>query len=331
MELKNATIIVLDEIELLATKEPIKVNNFNDVTFNVNWCRLKENVEELICLNRSDDKLSKEIKEKNIRVIDIRDIIKNQVHVILEKEISSFIGKNINNISYFFERQECFDANGEKYYTNPSFLTISSMGINPLEENTDIETLAKRLTSYDDYSKINTARIKYKSDRYETDSITVDLRKMKILTEPSEICVMAYNNDVLKRILAYKQYQLGITPKFYNEIAKINKFLKGKKNVLVTLKNGYEIKVEADIDNIIDFYDGEFSLRYYGLKFDDKDNKDLNINNLYSIKHGKNELFINNENLKPLKEQLKEIIQSEQNGIICDIHDEKLETENKEI
>lgn len=102
MELENATVIDFGDVELLANKEDLYMGYDNKATFKINWCRLKSKPDELIKLNNEYDKLSQEIKEKEIPIVEIREIISLQFAELLEKELNSFIGKNINNISYFF-------------------------------------------------------------------------------------------------------------------------------------------------------------------------------------------------------------------------------------
>ena len=78
MELENATIIDFGDVELLANKEDLYMGYDNEAKFKINWCRLKDKTDELIRLNVEYDKLSKEIKEKNIPIIDIGKIIEKQ-------------------------------------------------------------------------------------------------------------------------------------------------------------------------------------------------------------------------------------------------------------
>ena len=78
MELENATIIDFGDVELLANKEDLYMGYDNEARFKINWCRLKDKPDELIRLNVEYDKLSKEIKEKNIPIIDIGKIIEKQ-------------------------------------------------------------------------------------------------------------------------------------------------------------------------------------------------------------------------------------------------------------
>lgn len=331
MELENAIIIDLGEIELLAIKETIYIDNYNEGKFKIHWCRFKENPELLICLKADTDKLSNEIKEKNIEYIDIRESIKQKLEDIIEKELNSFIGKNINNISYFFQKEERTDANREKYFIYPEFLDISDMGINILENENSIEKNIKKITSYENFNEIDKGKLKYRNGTYNKDLIEVDLKNNKILTENSDIISSIYSNSKLKKILAYKQYELGIAPNFYKEIAKINEFLKNKKMITVILKNGYEKKVEADIRNIIDFYNGIFLLDGYGLGIpsEDRNKNTLNINNLKALRYGKNELSINTENLKPINKQLDEVIDKNEKGIICNVNEQEMELEDE--
>lgn len=333
MKLENATIIDFGDVDLLATKKDFYMGYDNEAKFKINWCRLKDKPDELICLNEEFDKLSQEINEKNIPIFNIGKVIEKQFAEILDKELNSFIGKNINNISYLFQKQEHTDANGDKYYTNPDYLRISDIGIDYLKEREDINNRARVYTSFVIYDQINNAKLKYLPSCYssEKNAVEVDIRERKILTKPGFIMNQVYSDVSLCKILAFKQYELGITPPFYNEIAKINKFLKDKKTVTITLADGREIKSEADIDNIIDFYNGEFSLNkgLFNLSFYEDDLESRNINNIKSIRHGKKEINIDSRNLKPLELQLDEIIQRENKGIICEISNQDIEIKNE--
>lgn len=330
MELENATVIDFGDVELLASKEDLYMGYDNKATFKINWCRLKSKPDELIKLNNEYDKLSQEIKEKEIPIVEIREIISLQFAELLEKELNSFIGKNINNISYFFEKEEHKDANDNKYYTNPEFLKISDIGMDFLSENADIKHKSRVHTSSCIYDSINNSILKYNPSHYSYDKgIEVDLKEKKILTEPAVILSQVYSNVELCKILAYKQYELGITPPFYNEVAKINKFLKDKKTVTVVLKDNREVKTKANITDIIDFYNGVFILErdLFDLQFYEDDLELRNINNLKALKYGKTEISIETANLKPLSQQLDEIIKNENQGIICNIPKQELEKE----
>lgn len=335
MELENATIIDFGDVELLATKEELYMGYNNEAKFKINWCRFKDNPEELICLNEESDKLSEEIKEKGIPIVNIGRIIENQFAEILEKELNSFIGKNINNISYLFQKQEHTDANGDKYYTNPDYLKIEDIGIDYLKEREDINNRARVYTSAVYYEEINHSKLKYRASHYSSEfsAVEVDMRERKILTQPGFIMNLVYSDVSLCKILAYKQYELGITPPFYNEVAKINQFLKDKKTVTVILKDNREFKIEANITDIIDFYNGVFCIKreLLHLSYDEATKEKIDINNLKGLRHGKTEIEIDTRKLKPLELQLDDIIQNDNKGIICEIskqdNEEELEDE----
>lgn len=333
MELENATIIDFGDVELLATKQELYMGYNNEAKFKINWCRFKDKPDELICLNEEIDKLSEEIKKKNIPIINIGRIIEKQFAEILEKELNSFIGKNINNISYFFQKQERTDANGDKYYTNPDFLDISNIGIDFLKEKADINHKARVYTSSVFYEEINHSKLKYRASYYSSEfsAIEVDMREQKILTQPGFIMNQVYSDVSLCKILAYKQYELGIAPPFYNEVSKINQFLKDKKTVTVILADDREVKTKADITDIMDFYNGVFILKkdLFDIPFYE-DNLELrNINNIKAIRHGKTEIEIDTRNLKPVELQLDDIIQNDNKGIICNIQNQELENEEQ--
>ena len=155
----------------------------------------------------------------------------------------------------------------------------------------------------------------------------MDIKEQKILSKPGFILNQVYTETSLCKILAYKQYELGITPPFYNEVAKINQFLKDKKTVTVILADDREVKTKADITDIIDFYNGIFILKkdLFDLDFYEDDLELRNINNIKAIRHGKTEIEINTRNLKPLELQLDDIIQIDNKGIICEIPEQENE------
>lgn len=326
MELENATVIDFGDVELLAIKEELYMGYNNEAKFVINWCRLKDKPNELICLNEGNDKLSKEIKDKDITIINIGRIIEKQFADILEKEINSFIGKNINNISYLFKKAEHTDAIGDKYYTNPDYLKIEDIGIDYLKEREDINNRARVYTSAVYYDQLYNSKLKYLPSYYSSknNAVEVDINEQKILTKPGFILNQVYTETSLCKILAYKQYKLGITPPFYNEVAKINQFLKDKKTVTVILADDREVKTKADITDIIDFYNGIFILKkeLFDLDFYEDDLELRNINNIKAIRHGKTEIEIDTNNLKPLELQLDDIIQNDNKGIICEIPEE---------
>ena len=190
-------------------------------------------------------------------------------------------------------------------------------------EKENISHKARVYTSALYYDQIHNSILKYRSSHYasESESIEVDIREKKILTDPGHIMNQIYSEVSLCKILAYKQYELGIAPPFYNEIAKINKFLKDKKTVTVILDDNREVKTKADIKDIIEFYNGVFSLKkeFFNLDLFEDDLEKRHISKIKGLKNGRAEISINTENLKPLELQLDEIIKNENTGIICNV------------
>lgn len=327
--LENAYEIILDDTILLGAKNSFRINNkYNEGTMKVNCGILKKRPTEIIFFDgvEIDKELKKEINDKKIPVVDIKEIIKYQLTNILEEELRKFVEKNINNISYFFEDLEQIDSNNNKYYRTPDFLNPMYIGEYVLqEENKSIDSKVKNTLEKVMYDEISNGILKYRYDDYSKYSVGVNLLDKKIITPSNEILMKMYSENTLKNVLAYEQYKRGITPNFYNEIAKINEFLKGKKHVAVIMNDGTEGKVEADINDILYFYDGEILIRTYFLNVPDSDiNNYKNINNLKCLKYGKNELNINVNNLKPLIEQLDEIIENKENNLLNYFEEEEL-------
>ena len=133
------------------------------------------------------------------------------------------------------------------------------------------------------------------------------MNKMKFENKDIDIFKQIYRLGTLKKILAYEQYKRGLTPPFYNEVAKINQFLKDKKSVTLLFNDGYEKKVSAQIFEILTTNYKEF---WINTEIDNK-----NIDNLKAIRYGKKELEVNIDNLKSLDKQLDEIITNSNNNL----------------
>ena len=137
MELENATIIDFGDVELLANKEDLYMGYDNEAKFKINWCRLKDKPDELIRLNVEYDKLSKEIKEKNIPIIDIGKIIEKQYKdwdkkyhnleiidinkylTLNDKKILERLGIKVKDKIYTEYEYECLRMDFLVYYDDP--------------------------------------------------------------------------------------------------------------------------------------------------------------------------------------------------------------------
>lgn len=314
MKFKNAVEMDLDKMVLLGDKSQFKMLGYNNqVSQFFHWCYLKDKPDKVFCLYqniikepnfRSD--LDKEILKSETTIIDLKGTLYNTLNRILRENIDRFINKNINNIAYLFE-------NNEDDYKN---ISLYEMG-KDIRENqyygldNNISTLLNNLT----YKDISNGIIQI-STKTGNNNYIYDMKKMCFENDEIDIFKSVYGLISLKKILAYEQYKIGLTPPFYNEVAKINGFLEGKKTVTLLLNTGYEKQVPAQISQILATDGKEF---WINTQVDNMD-----ISNLRAIRYGKKELPINIENLKSLDKQLDEILaNNEQN-----LEKEELEIES---
>ena len=299
MKFKNAIEIYIDNIVLLGSKDDYTLQGYdNKFLQKTNWCYLKQKPNNLFCSNRNiikdsndRDDLDKEIFKSGATIIDLKGEIYKELDRILRSNIDKFIEKNINNISYFFK-------NYDDDYKN---ISLFEMGIDLREKNLwSIDRNINILLDNFEYKDISKGILQISTKDGKTDFL-FDMNKMKFENKDIDIFKKIYGLTTLKKILAYEQYKKELTPPYYNEVAKINQFLEGKKSVTLVFNDGYEKKVSAQIFEILTTNYKEF---WINTEIDNK-----NIDNLKSIKYGKQELEINTENLKSLDKQLNEIIE----------------------
>ena len=299
MKFDNAVEIILDKIVLLGDKANFKMRGYdNQVNQAFYWCYFKNKPEEIICLSeriikepstRSD--LDNEIFEKKNVIIDLKGTIYNTLKRILNNNIDKFVEKNINNISYLFETNKSDYENINLYEMGKDIRENQYYGL-----DRNIRTILNNF----EYKDISMGEVQL-STRTGYVNFIFDMKKMKFEDEEIKIFKAIYELSSLKKILAYEQYKIGLTPPYYNEVAKINQFLEGKKSVTLVFNDGNEKQVSAQISKILATDYKEF---WINTEIDNK-----NIDNLKSIKYGKQELEINTENLKSLDKQLNEIIE----------------------
>ena len=305
MKFKNAIEIYIDNIVLLGSKDDYTLQGYdNKFLQKTNWCYLKQKPNNLFCSNRNiikdsndRDDLDKEIFKSGATIIDLKGEIYKELDRILRSNIDKFIEKNINNISYFFK-------NYDDDYKN---ISLFEMGIDLREKNLwSIDRNINILLDNFEYKDISKGILQI-STRDGKSNFLFNINKMKFENEDMDIFKKIYGLTTLKKILAYEQYKKELTPPYYNEVAKINQFLEGKKSVTLVFNDGNEKQVSAQISKILATDYKEF---WINTEIDNK-----NIDNLKSIKYGKQELEINTENLKSLDKQLNEIIEkSEKKG-----------------
>lgn len=248
----------------------------------------------------------KKIIEKGYEPIDIRRNIKEKIQTILQKEINKYINENINDVNYITRYSKIERSN----YTSISFDFLRESHKFGEDIRNDRNAIKMKGISI---RRINEGIIKIESEKYDNNSFEYDLEKQEFNITDEEIMKKFYKESELKLILAYEQYKKKKAPPLYNEIAKINEFLKDKKTVTLELYNGTKIKADARLNSIIDIReDGNIFIA------DRYSNKVIEGNpieiceclgtELKCLKYGKNILNIQSEALKSLKiEESKEI------------------------
>lgn len=303
MKYKNANERILDKLVLLGDKNQFKMLGYNNqVTQYFYWCYFKDEPKNIYCLNERiiseperKSELDKEIfKGKNI-IIDLKGTLYNTLRRILNENIDKFVNENINNISYLFE-------NDKSDYEN---ISLYEMGRDIRKnQNYGLHNNISLLLNNFEYQDISNGLVKISTRTGKKDFI-YDMKKMEFINNEIDIFKAVYGLTSLKKILAYEQYKKGLTPPFYNEVAKINEFLEGKKTVTLELNDGGRIQVPAQISNILATNYKEFWIN--------TQLNNMDITNLRAIGYGKKELVVNTENLINIDKQLDDFIEKSEN------------------
>ena len=303
MKYKNANELILDKLVLLGDKNQFKMLGYNNqVTQYFYWCYFKDEPKNIYCLNERiiseperRSELDKEIfKGKNI-IIDLKGTLYNTLRRILNENIDKFVNENINNISYLFE-------NDKSDYEN---ISLYEMGRDIRKnQNYGLHNNISLLLNNFEYQDISNGLVKISTRTGKNDFI-YDMKKMEFINNEIDIFKAVYGLTSLKKILAYEQYKKGLTPPFYNEVAKINEFLEGKKTVTLVLNDGGRIQVPAQISNILATNYKEFWIN--------TQLNNMDITNLRAIGYGKKELVVNTENLINIDKQLDDFIEKSEN------------------
>lgn len=303
MKYKNANELILDKLVLLGDKNQFKMLGYNNqVTQYFYWCYFKDEPKNIYCLNERiiseperKSELDKEIfKGKNI-IIDLKGTLYNTLRRILNENIDKFVNENINNISYLFE-------NDKSDYEN---ISLYEMGRDIRKnQNYGLHNNISLLLNNFEYQDISNGLVKISTRTGKKDFI-YDMKKMEFINNEIDIFKAVYGLTSLKKILAYEQYKKGLTPPFYNEVAKINEFLEGKKTVTLELNDGGRIQVPAQISNILATNYKEFWIN--------TQLNNMDITNLRAVGYGKKELVVNTENLINIDKQLDDFIEKSEN------------------
>lgn len=304
MKFENAVEIDLENIVLLGDKDRVKIQGYdNKFAQYCHWCYLKDVPNQVFCLYQNilkDPSLSKsnldnEIINSDNKVIDLKYEIYQVLDKILRENINKFVNKNINNISYFFDNEV------DKEYV----FHLYDIGKDILNKGIHrVEGYINSLLDNFEYKDIFNGLIEL-STRTGKEHFVFDMTNMKFKENELDIFKKIYSMPKLIKILAYEQYKRGITPPFYNEVAKINEFLEDKKTVTLLLNDGEKKQVSAQISNILATNYKEFWIN--------TQLNNMDITNLRAIGYGKKELIINTENLINIDKQLDEMIADREN------------------
>lgn len=240
MKYTNANEMILDEMVLLGDKNSFKMLGYNNQVIQFfYWCYFKDEPKNIYCLNESiisepnfRSELDKEIFKGNNIIIDLKGTLYNTLRSIFNENIDKFVDENINNISYLFENDK---SDYEK-------ISLYEMGRDIREnQNYGLHNNICSLLNNFEYQDISKGLVKVSTKTDKKDFI-YDMKKMKFERDEIDIFKAVYGLTTLKKILAYEQYKKGLTPPFYNEIARINDFLEDKKTVTILLNDEKKYK-----------------------------------------------------------------------------------------
>lgn len=292
--------IDLDKVILIGKDANFNVKYKSEI--ETKWLLIKGIEDKIFCLRSNEieteypSDLVKEIMKSNYEIIDLEKRIKGKVKTIIDKEISKIFEESMDKEDFALD----YD----------------------IKENVNQST--GEITVYKEYQIINEAYQfgkNLRDDEYRTrylnlgiteinkglisvmeTNIKYDLINDKFLNTDREIVLAFYNENEIRHILSYEKYKCGIGSTFYSEIAKINEFLQDKKSITVKLKNGTIFKTDAILRNIFDISStGDiFIAQNYSQTIIEGENfrsYQYKINQLESLRYGKNELKINSKNL----------------------------------
>lgn len=254
----------------------------------------------------------KKAEENGLKIINIKEVIREKIRNIVDKEIQKYIDNNINNTDYITE----FSVREYSDYTIKSFEFLK----NALDFGENIRNDTNEVNKcFTELKHVDEGIIGLYTDRYGGISFEYNIEKQEFNISDEEILKKVYSDKKLKLILAYEQYTKGLTPPIYNEIAKINQFLKEKKSVTFELQNGTKIKAEACLYNILNIRDtGEI---YIADKYTNKVIEGTPIEyckclgiELKNLKYGKNILEIDSKSLGSLNVEEKQEEQQPEDG-----------------
>ncbi|MDO5556343.1 MAG: hypothetical protein Q4G09_07055 [Clostridia bacterium] len=298
--------IDLDKVVLLGEKISLEVSYFSK--FETKWMLVKEIENKIFCL-KSNEMANQSTLPKNIKdtyiVIDLEKRIREKIRYIINKEFEKLFQNNNRNYILEYESEVQRSSNGRKIGITRNYPMLNKSYL--FGKNIRDDEYKTRYMNLD-ISDIDKGII------YVLENRTLQYNILQDAFQYSDNTILKefYNEEELKQILSFEQYKRGLTPLVYNEIAKINNFIKDVKTVTVELKNGTAFKTNATLNNILQINsDGKIYIAktYYQkiIKGTDFEDQQYLADEINSIKFNKFKLDINGQNLTMLNENVDEM------------------------
>ena len=291
------------KVILLAEKYSLSLDN--NSKFRTRWMLVKGIEDKVFCLDSDEiskqNELPKEIQDKYI-VVDLEKRLRWKIQNIIDKQLTILSQEN-NDYVLEYEEEIKRNSNGRKIGTIKNYEMLNESylfgrNIRDDEDRTSYMNL--------DISEIDKGFIY----PLHNESLKYDVLQDKFVYSNRSVLRAIYNDKEVKQILTFEQYRKGLTPPIYNEIAKINNFIKDINTVTVELKNGTIFKADAALRNILQVYsNGEiYVASQYGQKIIEGnkfEDYEYLADEIKCIKFNKTELDINGQNLTMLNENIQ--------------------------
>lgn len=281
--------------------------------FETKWALVKGIENKVFCLKSNEINTQKDLPQEiqdTYEIIDLEKRLRAKIKNIIDKELDNLMKENKEYVLDYEIRKQRNYKTGEIELEKEYQMLEDSYLFGKNIRDDDYRTRYMKL----DISEIDKGIIY----PLENKKIIYDIAQDKFICSDRETLLALYNEREVKQIISYEQYKLGLTPPIYNEIAKINEFMKDKNSITVELKNGTIFKTDATLRNILNVYsNGEIYVsRTYSQKilegntFSDFQYK---ADEIKSIKFNRKEIKIQGRNLTSIDKQSKEkILESEE-------------------
>lgn len=295
----------IDFGKVILLAEKYSINLDNNSKFKTKWMLVNGIEDKVFCLEsdeiKTQNELPKEIQDKYI-VVDLEKRLRGKIQNIIDKELTLLSEEN-NNYVLEYEEEIQRNSNGRKIGTIKNYEMLSESylfgrNIRNDEDKTSYMNL--------DISQIDKGFIY----PLHNENLKYDIFQDKFICSDREVLKSIYSDREIKQILSFEQYKKGLTPPIYNEIAKINNFIKDINKVTVELKNGTTFKADAELRNILQVYpNGEIYVAktYYQkiIEGNNFENYQYLADEIKCIKFNRTELEINGQHLTILNENIQ--------------------------